>query len=78
MNYLVTVREGCFEPAPLFFQFRRTEFFRKENDTWVAIAAHESTPPINHRVLVKVDPETFKGYAGQYTYRPEFMVTLHR
>jgi len=74
VNYLVIIREGGFEPAPLSFQFRRTEIFRKKNDAWVAIAAHDSPSPINHRVPVKVDPKTFKDYVGQYTYRPGFTV----
>jgi Domain of unknown function (DUF3471) len=75
VNYLVSVTEGGFESKPVFFQFRRTEFFQKKNGTWLAIAAHESQLPINHRVPIKADPSTFKDYVGQYTFRPGFPAT---
>jgi ketosteroid isomerase-like protein len=75
VNYLVTVREGGFDPKTLFFQFRRTEFFQKKSGAWLAIAAHESQLPINRRVPSKVDPKTLHGYEGQYTYRPGFPST---
>jgi ketosteroid isomerase-like protein len=75
VNYLVSVTEGGFESKPLSFQFRRTEFFQKKDGTWLAIAAHESQLPINHRVAIKADPSTFKDYVGRYTFRPGFPAT---
>ena len=75
VNYLVTVSEGGFQPKALSFLFRRTEFFQKKDGTWLAIAAHESQLPINHRVPIKADPSTFKDYIGQYTFRPGFPAT---
>jgi len=75
INYLVSVTEGGFEPKALSFQFRRTEFFQKKGGTWLAIAAHESQLPINHRVPVKIDPRILKDYEGRYTFRPGFPAT---
>jgi ketosteroid isomerase-like protein len=75
INYLVSVTEGGFEQRTLSFQFRRTEFFRKNNGTWLASAAHESQLPINHRVPAKIGPETLKDYEGRYTFRPGFPAT---
>jgi ketosteroid isomerase-like protein len=75
VNYLVTVSEGGFQPKELSFQFRRTEFLQKKNGNWLAIAAHESQLPINHRVPVTIDPRTLKDYEGQYTFRPGFSAT---
>jgi ketosteroid isomerase-like protein len=75
VNYLVTVTEGGFQPKPLSFQFRRTEFFQKKDGTWFAVAAHESQVLINHRVPVKIDSRTLNDYEGQYTFRPGFPAT---
>ncbi|MGB7847409.1 MAG: DUF4440 domain-containing protein [Candidatus Acidiferrum sp.] len=75
INYLLSVAEGGFQPKTLSFQFRRTEFFKKKNGTWLAIAAHESQLLINHRVSVKIDPRTLKDYEGRYTFRPGFPAT---
>jgi hypothetical protein len=75
INYLLSVTEGGFDPKPLSFQFRRTEFFQKKNGTWLAIAAHESQLLINHRLPVKIDPRTLKDYEGRYTFRPGFPST---
>jgi len=76
VNYRFSLVEHGFENQVLSFELRRTEVFQKKNSGWLAIAAHDSNLPINHREPVKTDPATFKDYAGEYEYfRPGFVNT---
>jgi len=76
VNYRLSLTEEGFDNGKLVFELRRTEVFQKKNGTWLAIAAHDSNLPINHREPVKADPKTFKDYAGEYEhFRPGFTVT---
>jgi ketosteroid isomerase-like protein len=76
VNYRLSLAEEGFDSGKLIFELRRTEIFQKSNGAWLAIAAHDSLLPINHREPVKVDPKTFKDYAGEYEhFRAGFRVT---
>lgn len=76
VNYRLSLSEAGFDNGKLIFELRRTEVFQKKSGAWLAIAAHDSNLPINHREPVNADPKTFKDYAGQYEhFRPGFMVT---
>jgi ketosteroid isomerase-like protein len=76
VNYRLSLTEEGFDNAKLIFELRRTEVFQKSNGAWLAVAAHDSLLPVNHREPVKADPKTLRDYAGQYEhFRPGFMAT---
>jgi hypothetical protein len=52
----------------LAFHRRRSEFFRKTDGKWLAVAAHESPVPVDFRKPEKVDPKMLKDYAGQHDW----------
>jgi ketosteroid isomerase-like protein len=67
VNYLVTSL-NTWGDTTLVFHRRRTEFFKKTDGMWLALAAHESPVPVNFRKPTKASPKTFQDYVGEYDW----------
>jgi ketosteroid isomerase-like protein len=69
INYQFTLSES-FPQMKRVTHIVRTEFFKKSDGKWLAIAVHDAALPVNFRKPLKVDPKLFKDYVGQYDFAP--------
>ena len=69
INYRVTVHEQ-FGDSDIISEMRMTETYIKQNGSWLLVAKHWGTIPVNFHKPVAVDNSAYKDYVGQYQWRP--------
>jgi ketosteroid isomerase-like protein len=69
MNFRVTIHEQ-FTDADIISEQRVTEIYIKQNGSWLLIARQWGNLPVNFHKPVAIDPSVYKGYVGQYQWRP--------
>jgi ketosteroid isomerase-like protein len=69
VNYRVSGHEQ-FGDTDLISEQRRTETWLKRNGSWLLIAMQWDNMPVNLHTPVPVDTSVYKGYVGQYQWRP--------
>jgi Domain of unknown function (DUF3471) len=69
LNYRYTVHEQ-FTDSDIISEQRATETYIKQNGSWLLVAKQWQNLPVNFRKPVAVDASAYKGYVGQYEWRP--------
>jgi len=62
----------------VFEASRITDVFTLRGGRWLLVAHHETPIPNARRVGVKVDPNVFDSYAGDYQITPNYIVKVKR
>jgi ketosteroid isomerase-like protein len=62
----------------LFGSSRLTDVFARRNGRWLLVAHHEVPIPNARRLAVKVDPNSYDAYAGEYQLTPTYIVNVKR